>query len=282
MSTLDPEQKSIVDQASVTPSKLKVEKKPRRSRHFGTFHLKGKGTSTNARVNSQGYVDVDLHHDNNLTHVLSAALEQQERTIAATPKVPTDLDCFLNVPSLNIVIHIVGSRGDVQPFVALGKVLTKKPYGHRVRVCTHPAFKEFVEENGLEFFSIGGDPEQLMAYMVKNPGLMPGMDSLKAGDVGKRRHGVQESLELAWKSCIDPSPESQDPSRLGTGGHHGKTFIADAIIANPPSFAHIHCAEKLHIPLHMMFTVSSCRQPEDNQLIFYRCPGLQRRLSLTR
>ncbi|TQS37115.1 hypothetical protein Golomagni_02421 [Golovinomyces magnicellulatus] len=31
-------------------------------------------------------------------------------------------------------------------------------------------------------------------------------------------------------------------------------FIADAIIANPPSFAHIHCAEKLGIPLHLMFT----------------------------
>lgn len=33
-----------------------------------------------------------------------------------------------------------------------------------------------------------------------------------------------------------------------------KPFVADAIIANPPSFGHIHCAEKLGIPLHMMFT----------------------------
>ncbi|KAG9604261.1 glycosyltransferase family 1 protein, partial [Aureobasidium melanogenum] len=32
-------------------------------------------------------------------------------------------------------------------------------------------------------------------------------------------------------------------------------FIADVIIANPPSFAHIHCAEKLGIPLHIMFTM---------------------------
>jgi hypothetical protein len=31
-------------------------------------------------------------------------------------------------------------------------------------------------------------------------------------------------------------------------------FVADAIIANPPSFAHVHIAEKLGIPLHMMFT----------------------------
>ena len=35
---------------------------------------------------------------------------------------------------------------------------------------------------------------------------------------------------------------------------HKDPFVADAIIANPPSFAHIHCAERLGIPLHLMFT----------------------------
>jgi hypothetical protein len=34
-----------------------------------------------------------------------------------------------------------------------------------------------VEENELEFFSIGSDPAELIAFMVKNPGLMPGFDS---------------------------------------------------------------------------------------------------------
>jgi len=28
-------------------------------------------------------------------------------------------------------------------------------------------FKEFVQQNGLEFYSTGGDPAKLMAYMVK-------------------------------------------------------------------------------------------------------------------
>jgi len=32
-------------------------------------------------------------------------------------------------------------------------------------------------------------------------------------------------------------------------------FVADAIIANPPSFAHVSCAEALGIPLHIMFTM---------------------------
>jgi len=81
------------------------------------------------------------------------------------------------------VIQIVGSRGDVQPFVALGRVL-RDTYGHRVRLATHPQFKDFVEENGLEFFSIGGDPTELMAFMVKHPGLMPGLDAPTGGDQG--------------------------------------------------------------------------------------------------
>lgn len=29
--------------------------------------------------------------------------------------------------------------------------------------------------------------------------------------------------------------------------------MADAIISNPVSYAHLHCAEALGIPLHLMF-----------------------------
>lgn len=86
--------------------------------------------------------------------------------------------------------------------------------------------------------------------MVKNPGLIPGMKSLKAGDVGKRRKGMAEIMEGCWKSCADASEIKGD----GDQPLNTRPFIAHAIIANPPSFAHIHCAEKLGIPLHLMFT----------------------------
>lgn len=165
---------------------------------------------------------------------------------------------YEHVPRLNIAIHIVGSRGDVQPFIAIGKVLQKEPYNHRVRLCTHPVFKNFVEENGLEFFSIGGDPATLMAYMVKNPGLMPGIESLRAGDVGHQRNSIAEILEGCWRGCIEPGDgmgTSRESSKsLSREEETDRLFIADAIIANPPSYGHIHCAEKLGIPLHMMFT----------------------------
>ncbi|TLD17038.1 uncharacterized protein PgNI_00355 [Pyricularia grisea] len=168
-------------------------------------------------------------------------------------------------PKLNVVVQIVGSRGDVQPFVALGKVL-KDTYGHRVRIATHPTFKSFVEENGLEFFSIGGDPAELMAFMVKHPGLMVPFEAIKDGEVKKRRMGIEEILLGCWRSCIEagdgsgPPPQMHKPNepldeRFFVGSQGQKPFVADAIIANPPSFAHIHIAEKLGIPLHMMFTM---------------------------
>lgn len=100
--------------------------------------------------------------------------------------------------------------------------------------------------------------------MVKNPGLMPGLDSLKSGDVGKRRKGMEEIVLGCWRSCIEagdglsapPSKESFEEN-LGINmdaNPSARPFIADAVIANPPSFAHIHIAEKMGIPLHMMFT----------------------------
>jgi UDP:flavonoid glycosyltransferase YjiC (YdhE family) len=142
---------------------------------------------------------------------------------------------------LNIVIQIVGSRGDVQPFIALGNELQKS--GHRVRLATHDIFREFVTGCGLEFYPIGGDPNELMSYMVKNPGLIPSMKSMQAGEISKKRAMVAEMLEGCWRSCIEPDEAT------------GAPFVADAIIANPPSFAHVHCAQALCIPVHLMFTM---------------------------
>jgi UDP:flavonoid glycosyltransferase YjiC (YdhE family) len=145
---------------------------------------------------------------------------------------------------LNIVIQVVGSRGDVQPFIALGHELQR--YGHRVRIATHNMFEDFVRNSGsgLEFYPIGGNPSELMAYMVKNPGLIPNLKSLQAGEIKRKRMMVREMLEGCWRSCIEP--DTRTPH---------KPFVADAIIANPPSFAHVHCAQALGIPVHIMFTM---------------------------
>ncbi|KAI8933606.1 hypothetical protein NX059_009334 [Plenodomus lindquistii] len=236
--------------------------------------IDNEGLGTNAVVADDGRVNIRIDQQSRaLSQLILPQLQRQltqSREDPAPP--PAYVPEFLGgapgqepPPPLNVVIQVVGSRGDVQPFVALGKVL-KETYGHRVRLATHPVFKDFVTENGLEFFSIGGDPAELMAFMVKNPGLMPGFDTLRSGDVGKRRKGIAEILRGTWRSCIetgnglgvDPlkqtveewmGVEDQLPEQLK------KPFVADAIIANPPAFGHLHCAEKLGIPLHMMFTM---------------------------
>ncbi|KAB8236430.1 uncharacterized protein BDW43DRAFT_298064 [Aspergillus alliaceus] len=156
------------------------------------------------------------------------------------PEPVTDNEKVWNV-KLNIVIQVVGSRGDVQPFIALGNELVR--YGHRVRLATHDVFEGFVRDSGLEFYPIGGDPAELMAYMVKNPGLIPSMESLRAGEIRHKRLMIREMLEGCWRSCIEPDLTTHEP------------FVADAIIANPPSFAHVHCAQALSIPVHLMFTM---------------------------
>ena len=158
---------------------------------------------------------------------------------------------------MNVVIHVVGSRGDVQPFVALGQVL-KKTYGHRIRLATHPVFRDFIEENGLEFFSIGGDPAELMAFMVKNPGLVPGKAAQRSGDIGKRRQGMSEIVRGCWRACFEAGDGTgiavSDSQSNEAFDDSNRPFVADAIVANPPSFAHVHIAEKLGVPLHLMFT----------------------------
>ncbi|KAL8283480.1 hypothetical protein RQP46_005583 [Phenoliferia psychrophenolica] len=148
---------------------------------------------------------------------------------------------LVDIPVISIVIFIVGSRGDVQPFLPLGRRLQKD--GHRVRIATHTVFKDFVLGSGLEFFDIGGDPAELMSYMVKNPGLIPGFESLVNGDIPKKRKMIGEIMNGCWRACYEPDPVSGEP------------FAADAIIANPPSFAHVHCAEALNIPLQIVFTM---------------------------
>ncbi|QRW11270.1 glycosyltransferase family 1 protein [Ceratobasidium sp. AG-Ba] len=150
---------------------------------------------------------------------------------------------FRNAPPMNVNIMIVGSRGDVQPYLALGQRLVD--HGHTVRITTHEMFRQSVKDAGLRFFNIGGDPHQLMSYMVRNPGLMPGFESLTNDDIPRKQMMVAEMLERCWRSCYEPD-------ELSDGG---KSFAADAIISNPPTFAHIHCAEALGIPLLMSFTM---------------------------
>ena len=47
-----------------------------------------------------------------------------------------------------------------------------------------------------------------------------------------------------WRACINATGDEKDVANLKMMGNK-YPFVADAIIANPLSFAHFHCAEKL-------------------------------------
>lgn len=53
------------------------------------------------------------------------------------------------------MIMAPGSRGDVQPYIALGKGLQNA--GHHVRLVSHQTFGKLVESHGLEFWSVDSD-----------------------------------------------------------------------------------------------------------------------------
>jgi sterol 3beta-glucosyltransferase len=177
-------------------------------------------------------------------HRLRAAAVREHKGVSAGELVAKpSSDDAARLPVLSIVVMVVGSRGDVQPFIPIGRRLAKH---HRVRVATHREFRPLVEQAGLEFYPLAGDPHELMEYMVKTRGrVIPTRLDQIVEDVPKKRALIGEILASTWRACTEA-----DPDRLGA-----PAFRADVILANPPSYGHIHCAEALHVPLHMIFTM---------------------------
>jgi len=146
-----------------------------------------------------------------------------------------------NLPSLDIVILIAGTHGDVLPFIGFAHVLID--LGHRVRIGTHECHRSLVESHeGIHFCPLAGDPKELSAYMVKTGGSVLG--AATNIDLAKSNiKMVKEIIASTWSAStdLDPSIPIENP------------FVADAIISNPPTMGHIHVAEVLGVPLHIMF-----------------------------
>ncbi len=58
----------------------------------------------------------------------------------------------------------IGSRGDVQPLIALGKGLQRK--GHSVHICAMDKFKELIKSEGFEYAPMAGSAELLMEKLI--------------------------------------------------------------------------------------------------------------------
>lgn len=62
---------------------------------------------------------------------------------------------------MRVTVLAVGSRGDVEPFLALGAGLRRR--AHTVTVATHAEFAALVTGAGLEFAELGGNPRQALS-----------------------------------------------------------------------------------------------------------------------
>lgn len=132
--------------------------------------------------------------------------------------------------SYKIGMLTIGSRGDVQPYVALGKGLIKE--GHQVTIITHGEFRDFVTDHNIGFEEIAGNPAELMSLMVEHESMNVGL--LRDASV-RFRGWITALLDSSWKVC----------SRLNL----------DMLIESPSAMAGIHIAEALKIPYFRAFTM---------------------------
>ncbi|KAK4992859.1 Sterol 3-beta-glucosyltransferase [Elasticomyces elasticus] len=129
---------------------------------------------------------------------------------------------------LRITCLTIGSRGDVQPYIALCKGLLAE--GHQPTIATHAEFEPWVRKHGIGFARVEGDPAELMRMCVANGMFTPAF-LYEANATA--RGWLDGLLSTAWKACQD----------------------ADLLIESPSAMAGIHIAEALGIPYFRAFTM---------------------------
>jgi sterol 3beta-glucosyltransferase len=125
---------------------------------------------------------------------------------------------------LRITILTIGSRGDVQPYLALAVGLARS--GHTVRLASHTIFESWIRDSGIDFALVRFNPRDI----VNNPDVQKAKSNIVRFVMTVRRViGPQyfDVFDDFWQA-------SQD---------------ADAIIASPTASNAYDCAQSLRVPL---------------------------------
>lgn len=128
---------------------------------------------------------------------------------------------------MRIAIFTLGSRGDVQPYVALGVEALK--YNHEVVICTGESFKSFIEDNNIEFAKADLD---LMALLQTEEGQEVFNNGTK--HIIKAMKYAKEKVNPAYRKTMEQ--------------FYNCAKNADIIIYHPKSFGAQDLALKLDIP----------------------------------
>jgi len=136
--------------------------------------------------------------------------------------------CTPLIKPRHFVCLTIGSRGDVQPYIALAKGLQRQ--GQTVTIVTHAEYKEWVEGWGVEHRTAGGDPGALMKLSVEHKMFSP---QFFKESLTNFRSWLDDLLVDAWEQCKD----------------------ADVLLESPVAMAGVHIAEALKIPYFRVFTM---------------------------
>lgn len=134
----------------------------------------------------------------------------------------------LKIQPMHIHCLTIGSRGDVQPYIALCKQLQKD--GHHCTIVSHDEYRDWVREHDIDFKPVGGDPGALMKLSVDNNFFSP---QFYREAMTKFRHWLDELLRGIMETCWD----------------------ADLIIESPSTFGGIHVAEAVGCYYMRAFTM---------------------------
>jgi len=129
---------------------------------------------------------------------------------------------------MRITCLTIGSRGDVQPYIALCKGLIAD--GHHPKIATHAEFEPWIRKHGIDFAPVGGNPAELMALCVEYGMFTP---KFITETNSKFRGWLDELLVSAYEACKG----------------------SEVLIESPSAMAGIHIAEALGIPYFRAFTM---------------------------
>ena len=102
----------------------------------------------------------------------------------------------------------------------------------------------------MEFWPLAGDPHKLSAHMVETGGRLLPLSAEEVKAVPEKQQMLEDIMRSTMPACI-----GNDES-VATAG--AVPFRAQAIISNPVTYGHIHVAEYLDVPLHLMFPQVCC------------------------
>lgn len=160
--------------------------------------------------------------------------------------------------ALRVGIISKGTRGDVQPFLALSLELQKR--GHQVAICCPACCVEVVQEYGLEAFRMSFDPKR--AIQCKEMQL-----AIAEGDGAScvRAFNTAQEQQIE-ESGINPADEVYD---------FVQGFQPDVIVGHPSFVPLMMVAEAMSVPLinalFMPFLPSAVAQP-----VFFSAKQLER------